>query len=485
MGCGSSNSKAKTPSVRVNNVESLKIQVGNFVVQNPRAFQEEYKIGKSLGSGAFGEVRKVIHRATGEARAVKIFRKDLAVSDSSQKKLMEEINVLRSLDHPNIIRVYEFFEDNKRFYIVMEQCNGGELFEEILKRQNFGEPQAAIIVQQLLSAVAYLHDNGIIHRDLKPENILLEESRDIMNIKLIDFGTAVRVDKNKTIKGAIGTAYYIAPEVLSGTYNHRCDLWSLGVIIFILLGGYPPFDGQNDEEILEKVKKSNYSFKNQVWNNISKEAKELIQGLLAPSVSRLTAHDALASSWIRMNLQRQQVGDDVKKAALDGLKSFQKSSKLRDAVNTFITTQCVSVADTKELRKVFKDMDKNGDGKLSREELLEYYSKEMGPEQANKEVNRIMSEVDTDNSGYVDYTEFIKATIDFKTITSAGFLKRAFDVFDKDGSGSISASELKRLLAGGNICEDNIWSEIIKNVDSNGDGEIDFREFERIILSKI
>ena len=130
-------------------------------------------------------------------------------------------------------------------------------------------------------------------------------------------------------------------------------------------------------------------------------------------------------------------------------------------------------------------MDKNGDGRLSREELLEYYSKEMGPEQANKEVNRIMSEVDTDNSGYVDYTEFIKATIDLKTITSAGFLKRAFDVFDKDGSGSISASELKRLLAGGNICEDNIWSEIIKNVDSNGDGEIDFREFERIILSKI
>ena len=136
MGC-SATSKAKNPSVKITNIEGLKIQPGNFVVQNPKDFQQEYKIGKSLGSGAFGEVRKVIHRATNDIRAVKIFRKDLATSASSQKKLLEEINILRSLDHPNIIRVYEYFEDQKRFYIVMEQCNGGELFEEILKRQNF------------------------------------------------------------------------------------------------------------------------------------------------------------------------------------------------------------------------------------------------------------------------------------------------------------------------------------------------------------
>lgn len=484
MGCSSS-SKIKAPTIKVLDAEGLKIQPGNFVVQNPRAFQEEYKIGKSLGSGAFGEVRRVIHRATNEGRAVKIFRKDLAVTSSSQQKLMEEINILRSLDHPNIIRVYEFFEDAKRFYIVMEQCNGGELFEEILKRQNFGEPQAAIILHQLFSAVAYLHDSGIIHRDLKPENILLEEKGDIMNIKLIDFGTAVRVDKNKTIKGAIGTAYYIAPEVLSGTYNYKCDLWSCGVIIYILLAGYPPFDGQNDEEILEKVKKSSYSFKNQVWNNVSKEAKDLISCLLSPTSTRISAHEALSHSWLKMHTQAPTVSNETIKSTLTNLRVFQKSSKLRDAVSTFITTQCVSLADTKELRKVFQAMDTNGDGKLSKEELFNYYSRDMGQEQAEEEVKRIMNEVDSDNSGFVDYTEFIKATLDSKTIASAGFLKRAFDVFDKDGSGTISASELKKLLAGGMICDDHVWNEIIKNVDSNGDGEIDFKEFERIILSKI
>jgi calcium-dependent protein kinase len=484
MGCGSV-SKTKAPSLKVTNVEGLKIQPGTFVLENSRPFQEEYKIGKSLGTGAFGEVRRVIHRATQEGRAVKIFRKDLAVSASSQQKLMEEINILRSLDHPNIIRVYEFFEDAKRFYIVMEQCNGGELFEEILKRQNFNESHAATLLHQLFSTIAYLHDSGIIHRDLKPENILLEEKGDIMNMKLIDFGTAVRLPAGKTIKGAIGTAYYIAPEVLSGTYNFKCDLWSCGVIMFILLAGYPPFDGKNDEEILEKVKKSIYSFKNPAWKSVSAEAKDLISGLLAPSSTRLTAHQALSHPWLKSHSQSPIVNSEVVKSTLSNLSAFHNSSKLRDAVSTFITTQCVSVADTKELRKVFQAMDSNGDGKLSREELFDYYAKEMGPEQATEEVNRIMNEVDTDNSGFVDYTEFIKATLDYKTITSAGFLKRAFDVFDKDGSGTISASELKKLLAGGMICEDAIWNEIIKNVDDNGDGEIDYGEFEKIILSKI
>ena len=171
--------------------------------------------------------------------------------------------------------------------------------------------------------------------------------------------------------------------------------------------------------------------------------------------------------------------------ALNNLKTFQKSSKLRDAVSTYITTQCVSIADTKELRKVFQAMDENGDGKLSKEELFNYYAKEMGPEQAEEEAKRIMNEVDTDNSGFVDYTEFIKATLDYKTISSAQFLKRAFDVFDKDGNGTISASELKKVLSGGSLTDDSIWNGIIKTVDLNGDGEIDFKEFERIILTKI
>lgn len=483
MGCGFCRNH-RIETLKIANAESLNIDAGLFVVKNENCFHEEYKVGKVLGSGAFGEVRRAIHRESGEIRAVKIFRKDLAQNEASQRKLREEIDILRSLDHPNIIRVYEYFEDSKKFYIVMEKCNGGELFEEIIKRQNFGESHAATILQQLFSTLAYLHDRKIIHRDIKPENILLEESHDIMNIKLIDFGTAVRLKDSTVIHGAIGTAYYIAPEVLSGTYNSKCDIWSCGVLIYILLAGHPPFDGQSDEEILSKVEKSNYNFKHKAWKSVTPEAKDLISSLLAPSSTRLTAHQALSHPWIQKYSQKQETTKCFLDLAVSNLQGFHKGSKLRDAVNTFIVSQCVSIADTKELRKVFKTMDKNGDGKLSKEELFEYFSGTMGREQAEEEVKRIMAEVDGDNSGFVDYTEFIKATFDYRKMANIQFLKRAFDLFDTNGSGTISAMELKKILAGGNVCEDSIWSEIIKKVDINGDGEIDFGEFEKIILKK-
>ncbi|CAG9313942.1 unnamed protein product [Blepharisma stoltei] len=483
MGCYQS--KSKSDNSKIVTVKDLKVQKSAFVQHNPNPFQEIYSIGRSIGTGAFGEVRRVVHRHANATRAAKIFRKDLAKTEEAKQKLNLEIDILKSLDHPNIIRIYEFFEDPKRFYIVMEHCNGGELFEEILKRQSFGEVHAAQIVQQILSAVAYLHDRGIVHRDLKPENILLEERGDILNIKLIDFGTAVFLEKNKTIRGALGTAYYIAPEVLTGYYNEKCDMWSIGVIIYILLSGVPPFDGKTDDDIIEKVKKGNYSFAGAAWRNISREAKDLISSLLCPPANRLTAPAALLHPWIAANASRSLPSVQVMQSALSNLKGFHNNNKLRDAVQTFIATQCISQQDTKDMREAFRAMDTNGDGKLSKEELLAQYVRTMGPEMAEVEVNRIMAEADSDNNGFIDYTEFLKATLDLKTAMSAENLKVAFDVFDKDGSGKISTLELKRILEGGAQTEKSLWNMIVNEVDLNGDGEIDFSEFQNIILSKL
>lgn len=484
MGCGSTKT-IKLRTKKVSNSKNLVIEPSTFIVANQKSFQEVYRTGKILGSGSFGEVRKVVHRETNEIRAVKIFRKDLAVSNLTIEKLMEEIQILKILDHPNIIRLYEFFEDAKRFYIIMELCGGGELFDEILNKQSFSEGVAATIVYQLISAVGYMHSKNVIHRDLKPENILLEEKGDVMNIKLIDFGAAVQFKPGNTVKGPIGTAYYIAPEVIKGSYNEKCDLWSCGVIIFILLAGYPPFDGHNDEEILEKIKKLRPNFDNDVWKTISAEAKDIVSLLLTNSHERISANEALNHKWFRKRIKSLSVPSTVVTQTIHNLKSFHKSSKLREAVNTFIATQCLSISDTKELRQVFTEMDTNGDGKLSKEELFNYFCKEIGEEAANEEVLKIFSEVDTDNNGFVDYTEFLKASIDDKTLSNKQYLKRAFDLFDKDSSGSISASELKKILSGGNLCEDTVWTQIIKEVDENGDGEIDLNEFEKIILSKI
>ena len=168
--------------------------------------------------------------------------------------MQSEINILRSLDHPNIVKIFEYFEDEKRYYIVQEHIQGGELFDEIIAKGKFNEKDAAVLMKQLLSCISYCHSHNIVHRDLKPENVLLEASKEFDQIKVIDFGTAQVFRKGEHLKETIGTPYYIAPEVLANSHNEKCDIWSAGVILYILLCGYPPFNGENDLAIVESVK---------------------------------------------------------------------------------------------------------------------------------------------------------------------------------------------------------------------------------------
>lgn len=490
MGCGISNDRRRKIELphsgqTIAQVEEIKILPGIFVQENDRRFQEVYRIKDIIGVGTFGEVRVCVHRETGTRRAVKIYRKDLMPNETHKAKLEREISILRALDHPNIIRVFEFFEDSKRFFIVMEYCRGGELFDEINKNTKFTESQSAQIMHQLFSAVAYLHQKRIVHRDLKLENILLEEKHDLLNIKLIDFGTACVMDRFKMIHGTIGTAYYIAPEVLDGVYDEKCDLWSCGVIMYLLLTGRPPFEGRHDTEVVENVRRGSYTFEEPIWSKISPEAKNLVSKLLVPPSSRLNAGDTLKHPWITHNAMRLNANSQLLETVLKNLLNFRMENKLRDAVHTFITTQLVNPKEAKDYRDVFRMLDKNGDGKLCRQELLDEYLKILPKDEAIAAVNSIMTELDSDCSGFIDYTEFLKASMDMKSVLSLDNLRIAFNMFDKDQSGSISALELKKVLEGGTDSNDSVWKSIVNQVDQNGDGEIDFQEFQSMILNNM
>jgi calcium-dependent protein kinase len=481
MGC-SVNTRFKKPIEGDSNPsKEIILKPGAFVQENENKFSDVYRLGKVIGTGTYGEVRLCYHRESNNKRAVKIIRKDLMTSEVLRTNLEKEIAILRSLDHPNIIRIYEFFEEVKRLYIVMEFCKGGELFAEIVKRKYLTEVHAAHIMHELLITVEYLHERKIVHRDLKPENIMLEERHDLMNIKIIDFGAAT-VQTDKPLFGIVGTMFYIAPEVLYGVYDSLCDLWSCGVILYILLAGYPPFDGKSDTEITEKIKSLAFNITQEPWPHISPEAKDLIQKLICPGKKRFSARNALQHPWITSLVKRELPKTEIFSEALKNLKNFRSTSILRDAVNTFITTQFISANDTKDLREVFRNMDKNGDGKLSKDELMEEYLKIMGESEAKEEVDRIMKEVDSDNNGFIDYSEFLKGSLDSSKVLSIQNLKLAFQMFDQDGSGTISASELKKVIAGKGLADNKIWNDIIMEVDMNGDGEIDIGEFEKIIL---
>lgn len=255
-----------------------------------------YSFEKMVGGGHFGTVR-IAHRKTDpEVKfAIKsILRENIA---SDIKLLEEELFILSRVDHPNIVKFHQSFIDYRYVHIVMEFCSGGELFDRIVKAQRFNEKQAADIMQQMLSAVKHLHEHNIVHRDLKPENFLMETTDENSEVKCIDFGLSKRwstqagADKMHTV---VGTPYYVAPEVLRGNYDKQCDVWSLGVILYVFLCGYPPFEGDNNKEIFKNVVKQELEFDPVDWDSVSVEAKNLVSRMLEKDPERrISAQECL------------------------------------------------------------------------------------------------------------------------------------------------------------------------------------------------
>jgi calcium-dependent protein kinase len=473
-------SHTTTPAA-IARVEDLRINSGSFVQLLKKPFSDCYQMLRELGSGQFGKVYLAENQLTGERRAVKVISKKKSEALRDKAKFISEVEILARLNHPNIIRIYEMFEDEKRYYVVSELCTGGELFDFITQQGHLSEETAAEIMRQLLSAVTYCHEHHIVHRDLKPENLLLDSppvDGQSSTIKLIDFGTSCLYSEDHSLKQRLGTAYYIAPEVLDMDYNEKCDVWSCGVIMFILLSGFPPFTGKTDEEILRKVKVGKFSFAHENWRNISNEAKSLIRRMLVMNTQqRLTAAECLSDPWVLKRAVYHTTTSEQVLLSLNQLKTFRAEQKLREAFLTFMTSRLMTKEYEKELTDAFRVLDSNGDGRLSREELLEGYKQHMPLEDAVKAVDAVLARVDVDHSGFIDYSEFVLASADYHLLLSQSNLEAAFNMFDKDGSGKISSEELKAMLETHAEVSEEVWTALVKQADQNGDGEIEFKEF--------
>lgn len=217
----------------------------NFIRSKETPLDLEYKLVKKIAKAAFGEIFIVEHLETKTQRCLKLYEKSL-MENTNQNNFEEEMNIIKTLDHPNIFKIFEFFQDEEKYYLITEYLQGGELFEFISTQKSMSEKTAYIIMEQLISAVHYLHKHNIVHRDLKPENLLLAKKGDPSVIKLIDFGTSKRFREGDVFKVPLGTCYYVAPEVIKRQYDHKADIWSCGIIMYILLCGYPPFNGNSD-----------------------------------------------------------------------------------------------------------------------------------------------------------------------------------------------------------------------------------------------
>jgi len=432
---------------------------------------------KELGSGAFGSVCKAKDKSTGAVRAIKSIVK---AQIPDVKMLQKEIELTKTMDHPNIVKLFATFEEERMLYLVMELCTGGELFDRIVEAGHLAEPTVLKLMKQMFGAISYCHARDVVHRDLKPENFILQtkDPVDQTPMKLIDFGLSDYCGDGEALSDPVGTPCYVAPEVLGKKYGKPVDIWSLGVIMYCLLCGSPPFSGSTDAQLLARIKRGNYSLDGSLWFPVTDAAKDLIrQSLEMDSRKRITAVQALEHAW----LKQAKFTADVKlhNDIIENLKAFSLANRFKKAALTAVAYN-LSEDEQETLREAFVSLDTNGDGFLTLEEL------QKGVESNCKmlegvNLEQVMAAIDANHDGRLEYTEFIAAAMDEKVQNHEDMCWRAFKAFDANNDGKISLDEMNHVLQ-----EDEMEhtfpgsrkaSFYFKRMDQDGDGEVCFEEF--------
>ncbi|XP_024015294.1 calcium-dependent protein kinase 19 isoform X1 [Eutrema salsugineum] len=376
---------------------------------------------------------------------------------------------------PNIVEIKGSYEDRQSVHLVMELCEGGELFDKITKRGHYSEKAAAEIIKCVVKVVQTCHFMGVIHRDLKPENFLLSGKDEASAmLKATDFGVSVFIEEGKVYEDIVGSAYYVAPEVLKRNYGKAIDIWSAGVILYILLCGIPPFWAETDKGIFEEILRGEIDFESEPWPSISESAKDLVRNMLkSDPKKRFTAAQILEHPWIQKDGEASD--KPIDSAVLSRMKQLRAMNKLKKLALKFIA-QNLKEEELKGLKTMFANIDTDKSGTITYEELKTGLEK-LGSRLTETEVKQLLEDADVDGNGTIDYIEFISATMNRYRVEREENLFKAFQHFDKDNSGFITRQELETAMKEYNMGDDAMIKEIILEVDADNDGSINYQEF--------
>ncbi len=474
--------------------EELKLCVSNQTLIEEQTGDPSlrYKVLNKLGDGSYGTVYSAINILTGSKIAMKKIEK-IKENEIDDLQIKNEIDILKKLDHPNIVKIYEFYDTKKNYFIITEYCKHGELYSYI--KYSYTETQLAVLFYQVFSGLCYLHDNHILHRDLKLENIMISEiekdlssNYDFFWIKIIDFGTAKIFKKSKNERTVVGSSYYIAPEVLKQKYNEKCDTWSVGVILYMLIVGRAPFDGKTDEEIIENIKKGKYNKKHPKLVNSSEEVQNLVFSLLETNIKkRLSSKEALNHPWFKKYNGRSLFSNFNSKDIniyIDHLLTYKYQSKFQQLVLAFIVHNVPHSHETKIILKMFRYFNTSGDCKLTKKELTTGLYQFRTHEVVDEVIDDIFLLLDGDNNGYIEYEEFLRACMDKKRILTNDALLYAFRFLDKDEAGKLDVKKMMyAFVTKHNKVLEEIIINTIKEVDHDKDGIIDFQGFKELMLN--
>ena len=451
----------------------------------------KYQVIRKLGEGSYGVVYLVLNNVNNTRVTMKKIIK-VKENEVDNLAIKNEIDILRKLDHPNIVKIIEYYETAEAYYIITEFCEKGELYGYI--NHEYSERQLAVLFYQVFSGLCYLHDNNILHRDIKLENVLVSEiekdpitSKLFYWIKIIDFGTAKIFLKNKRERAIVGSSYYIAPEVLKKNYNEKCDTWSVGVILYMLIVGRAPFDGEDDDEIISRIKIGTYNTKHKKLLDKSPELQDLVKKLLdVNNATRLSAKQALDHSWFKKVNGRWLYSNFEESSILpyiNNLFGYTFQSKFQQLVLAFIVHNIPISNETKIIHKLFRYFNLKGDCKLSKPELTEGLCQFKPREEVNRYIEDIFILLDGDNNGYIEYEEFLRACLDKRVILCESNLKYAFDFLDKEKTHNLSAKVImSSFVQEGNTKLEEIFQHTIDEVDTDHDGHINFEEFKELML---
>jgi len=455
-----------------------KVKREKLISHLPGALRDNYQAACVLGDGVNGDVFKCIEKATGASRAVKQIR--ISSDKVKRERLERELDILKKADNPGIVRLYHTMQDSKYMYLIMEALQGGDVLQrwETRLSQPYSEAEARSIVRQVLGALVYLHARNIVHRDLKPENLVfVNKSEDAL--KIVDFGLSAKFSPDTELTDKVGTKFYMAPEVVTGDHRHdnKCDLWSVGVILFMLLSGQLPFGGRKTEDVYQAITRGSLVFKPRKWDGVSPGPKEFITHLLVDKSMRPTAAQALCHQWLQDPTYEETVVDQaVLRSILGNFRRYRRQGQLKKLARTVVATR-LDRDELKELETTFRVLDNDNTGTLTCEKMKRALQKHLGS--VPSDFDQIFHDVDSDGSGEMEFTEFIAAAMKSQQYRLQQVCWESFRTFDKRRTGRISVEDFKAVLQDlrtkdiSNAEIDKLFSE----ADRNGDCAVDFDDW--------
>ncbi|KAK7367295.1 hypothetical protein VNO80_09304 [Phaseolus coccineus] len=446
-------------------------------------FDKKFSLGKLLGHGQFGYTYVGIDKANGDRVAVKRLEKNKMVLPIAVEDVKREVKILKELTgHENVVQFYNAFEDDSYVYIVMELCEGGELLDRILAKKDsrYTEKDAAVVVRQMLKVAAECHLHGLVHRDMKPENFLFKSTREDSPLKATDFGLSDFIKPGKRFPDIVGSAYYVAPEVLKRKSGPESDVWSIGVITYILLCGRRPFWDKTEDGIFKEVLRNKPDFRRKPWPTISNSAKDFVKKLLVKDPrARYTAAQALSHPWVKEGGEALEIPIDI--SVLNNMRQFVRYSRLKQfALRALAST--LNEEELSDLKDQFDAIDVDKNGSISLEEMRLALAQDLPWKLKESRVLEILQAIDSNTDGLVDFTEFVAATLHVHQLEEHDSFKwqqrsqAAFEKFDLDKDGYITPDEL-RMHTGlrGSI------DPLLEEADIDKDGKISLSEFRRLL----